>query len=347
MQRGLFISIFIFIFWAPISAQLVLDTVCINQAPSNLAVPYNANYYYAWGVGDGSILSKPDSNAIRVSWANANPGIQAIYAVAFSKNTGCPGDTSWSSILVTQASNAPKQPEKVVCEGDMAVLETTLSSGFYWQNGSRKARLSFRAKRDTSIYLVALGGECGNDTINYPVKVLRKPMASISALPDTLPLNTEQNLRFDGELHGGESIEWFLNGYHEGYGSIVTINFDRAGLNEVAQLINNSNCADTLWKEVYVDDAFAMHFPNSFTPNGDGLNDYWNFSGIGFESYEAQVYDRWGSLIFSWNSHTNEQGWNGTISGEPAAQGTYVYVVTVKNYRGESKVFRDYLTLIR
>lgn len=347
MQRGLYIVFLSIIFWAPMSAQSVLDTICINQPPSNLAVPYNANYYYKWNVGTGTILTKPDSNAIRVSWANARPGYLPIYSIAFDASSGCPGDTSWSSLFITNASNVQVQPEQEVCEGDIAFLESPLTSGFYWQNGSRKANLSFRAKRDTTLYLVALGGECGNDTIKFPFKVLRKPAASMSYVPDTVPLNTEHTIKYNGELYGGETIEWFLNGYSEGYGRVMNLSFKQHGLNELAQLIYNGNCADTLWKDIYVDDAFAMHFPNSFTPNGDGLNEYWNFSGIGYESYEAQVYDRWGSLIFSWASESGSPGWDGTVGGQQASQGAYVYVVTVKDYRGERKVFKDYLTLIR
>lgn len=327
-------------------SQSVLDTVCTNQAPSHLAVPYHPKYRYVWHVGNGNIIGKADSSAIEVDWQNALPGILPVWVVAIDKNTGCPGDTSRSSLLITEKNRKLNTQNREFCQGEIITLESPLKQAFYWQNGSRKAWVSFRAQRDTIVRLIALGGECGNDTLNFEVKVNYRPQASISALPDTLPKMTEKTLRYEGMLKGGENIEWFLNGYSKGKGKVVSITFEESGWNELAQLIWANACADTLWRDIYIDDAFALHFPNSFTPNNDGLNDRWNFSGVGYSSYTAQVYDRWGALLYSWTDENN-LGWEGTIKGQPAMQGAYVYIVTVIDYRGKQRVYKDYFNLLR
>ena len=73
--------------------------------------------------------------------------------------------------------------------------------------------------------------------------------------------------------------------------------------------------------------AEKFHFPNAFTPDGDGLND--EFIAIGqpdnLTSFSMKIFNRWGQMIFETNDIT--LGWNGTYQGSPSPAGTYVYRV--------------------
>ncbi len=67
-------------------------------------------------------------------------------------------------------------------------------------------------------------------------------------------------------------------------------------------------------------------YPNCFTPNGDGLNDFFfpvSSSFIG--DYNVHIYNRWGGLIFK--STDPEQTWDGTDHGTQLPSGVYAYVV--------------------
>ena len=60
-----------------------------------------------------------------------------------------------------------------------------------------------------------------------------------------------------------------------------------------------------------------VYVPNTFTPNGDGINDLFipivtSYSDLG--QYEFRIYDRWGEVIFE--SKTVGEGWDG-IAGRP------------------------------
>ena len=64
--------------------------------------------------------------------------------------------------------------------------------------------------------------------------------------------------------------------------------------------------------------------PNTFTPNGDNLNEQFHPVVDGkFTDYNFQIYNRWGELIFE--ADHPDIGWDGSISGEPAPTGTYIY----------------------
>lgn len=68
-----------------------------------------------------------------------------------------------------------------------------------------------------------------------------------------------------------------------------------------------------------------LEIPNVFTPNGDGMNDEWRVAYRSIERYTCIVQNRWGRTVF--RSENPGEGWDGTIGGKPAAEGTYYYVI--------------------
>jgi gliding motility-associated-like protein len=77
----------------------------------------------------------------------------------------------------------------------------------------------------------------------------------------------------------------------------------------------------------------AVYMPNSFTPNGDGLNDYFGIKAYGIANVKFfKIYDRWGKLVFSRENFrpTDDRQffWNGKINGSNVANtGTYAYSI--------------------
>jgi gliding motility-associated-like protein len=73
--------------------------------------------------------------------------------------------------------------------------------------------------------------------------------------------------------------------------------------------------------------------PTAFTPNNDGLNDYFGVKKWGnISNFELNVYDRWGKLIFFTRNSSND--WDGTYRGQLQPTGTYVYQVKAKTLCG-------------
>jgi gliding motility-associated-like protein len=64
--------------------------------------------------------------------------------------------------------------------------------------------------------------------------------------------------------------------------------------------------------------------PNAFTPNGDGINDVFKPVFYGpVSSYTLTIFNRWGQMIFK--SRDPGKGWDGTMSGVPQPDDTYVW----------------------
>jgi gliding motility-associated-like protein len=84
--------------------------------------------------------------------------------------------------------------------------------------------------------------------------------------------------------------------------------------------------------EVTIVPSMTMYIPNTFTPNGDGLNDTFGISGEAINEFSMRIFNRWGQLIFE-TSNANQR-WDGTLQGEKASEGTYIYKITAKGPTG-------------
>ena len=103
------------------------------------------------------------------------------------------------------------------------------------------------------------------------------------------------------------------------------------------------NCVDTMVKCIEVD-LFTFYVPNTFTPNGDGINDEWMPNGLGIDeqNYEMTIFDRWGNLIFY--TTTWGKGWDGRANKgrNIAQQDVYVWKIRVKP-ENDSEKEREYI----
>ena len=76
---------------------------------------------------------------------------------------------------------------------------------------------------------------------------------------------------------------------------------------------------------VSVEKPYALYSPNAFSPDGDGLNDFFSVSGQGINDIQVEIFNRWGQMVFK--SYSTEDKWDGTIRGKDLPTVTYVYKI--------------------
>jgi gliding motility-associated-like protein len=110
-----------------------------------------------------------------------------------------------------------------------------------------------------------------------------------------------------------------------------------------------SGCIYEIKKTIYVGDSYEIEFPNAFTPNSDGLNDTFRPVYYGFKSVDLQVFDTWGTLIYSETAEGANimTGWNGMLNGKPATNGNYIFQVSGEAFNGETVLKNGPFTLLR
>jgi gliding motility-associated-like protein len=75
-----------------------------------------------------------------------------------------------------------------------------------------------------------------------------------------------------------------------------------------------------------------IYIPNTFTPNGDGINDTWVIEGLDATA-TVKVFTRWGSEVYQTTG--NYTPWNGEYNGKKLVSGVYYYIVTAKKRQPE------------
>lgn len=73
-----------------------------------------------------------------------------------------------------------------------------------------------------------------------------------------------------------------------------------------------------------------VSIPNTITPNGDDVNDFWRIAGIGqFPNAQVTVFDRWGQIVFKDIGYA--QPWDGKNNGRALPTATYYYVIELNS----------------
>lgn len=80
----------------------------------------------------------------------------------------------------------------------------------------------------------------------------------------------------------------------------------------------------------------SIWFPNSFTPNENGLNDFFTGKGSDITYFSLMIFNRWGELIFQ--TEDIDKGWNGFYKGRLAELDVYVWKVKYKTKCTDNKM---------
>ncbi len=144
-----------------------------------------------------------------------------------------------------------------------------------------------------------------------------------------------------------DAVSWFWD-----FGDGTTIDeqhpahrYTRFGELPVTLIVyNDEGCSDTTSKLIEIEKIITGYFPNSFTPNGDGVNDFFGPAGFLTGGHSMTVFNRWGQIVYS----TSTSGWwdgNGS-DGKPAPIGVYSFTASFQDEKPR-KLKTGTLTLIR
>ena len=111
--------------------------------------------------------------------------------------------------------------------------------------------------------------------------------------------------------------------------------------NTNAWFAGNKGCQ--LSDDVFVKLLKFPAIPNTFTPNGDGINDQWRIDYLNsYPDNRVQIFTRAGNLIFESRGYNTP--WDGTFKGKPMPFDTYYYIIEPGNGRDP---ITGYVTIIK
>ena len=132
--------------------------------------------------------------------------------------------------------------------------------------------------------------------------------------------------------------------------SNFSISFDTLmiGLNNIYVTLENeiTGCLDSVGFKIDVQGIPAIH--NVFTPNGDNVNDFFDFEENAMQEISVEIYNRWGQIVYSWDIPNYK--WDGRdYDGRNLPEGVYYYVLysTGSDEVNTSYVRKGSITLLR
>jgi gliding motility-associated-like protein len=193
--------------------------------------------------------------------------------------------------------------------------------------------------------LTAVGvGGCRSVSDGKQIVVSDNSFAAFSSSPEaTTPVSLPwARFQFEDLSQNGISWTWdFGDGYTSGEQHPAHTYLEAGEYDVTLSVMNEDGCISTLAYGPYIVYAPVLDIPNVFTPNGDGINDFFNVIYNGKEDYSLKVFDRWGKTYFE--AFSPEDQWSGFSSSESEApEGVYFYTLQIgeRSYTGNLTLMR-------
>lgn len=202
---------------------------------------------------------------------------------------------------------------------------------------------------DVTLKVVSDSGCISKLTQPNFVQVYPTPIAAFKVEPEEID-EMEPNISVTSEATGASIINYYIN---DG-SSYSSSNFNHVLKNVekikpiIYQVVKTEyGCADTTYKVLNIKPTWVVYIPNTFTPNGDGINDGFSAKGVGILQFNLQIFDRWGHKLFEANDIN--QHWDGTSKGseEPIKQDVYVWKALVKDVFNRQHELTGHVSLIK
>lgn len=341
--------------------QSKMSFVANNQCSANQSFTFtNESAYYSglrWNFGAGAdkaVLTTAGPHTVTYS----SPGIKTVVLEAIGEGGCFTVATKTFAVGVTPAQPVIVPNKTNFCIKDTIRLTTTEVPGltYSWTGPSGftsdNASVAIPVK-DFDVageYILSVSsGDCFASSVSITIPpVLINPTAAFRSVPD-LPakLSWPVTITFFNDSRNADTYLWDFGDGSTSAETDPMHTYTTAGDYDVTLTAFKSTvCSSSVMKGKFVIRAIGTLFiPNTFTPNGDNINDEFVVTVTNLLSYHLRIFNRWGDLLFETNSIFGN--WNGLHNGNPVPMGTYYYVIDGADLNGSKIKESGSVTVIR
>ena len=288
---------------------------------------------YAWQAGPG--ISDPG-----IPDPILTPPGDTDYIVHVSNTCGTTPDTLTVEVLSVEAD---AWPDTLVCPGEPVPLHANGGTIYDWTptQGLNNPGIAAPIASVTSptVYQVVVSDAVGcSDTASVFVSLF--PAPTVLASPDQM---IEYGDLVSLYAIGSGVFTWTPDIYVQATDGAWLFVQPEETTTYTVQLTDTNGCKVTDVVTVVLDG--ALYVPNTFTPNGDGINDQFFALGKEITDFRLSVFDRWGERIFE--AAALEGFWDGTYNGVESPIDTYVWRVDYSERNGDDHVLFGHVNLVR
>ena len=306
-----------------------------NFGDGQTGTSFEPNYQYsAFGNFTAELTAVSDSGCVGSSTTDVEVYPFPIAAFSMSDFEGC---TPVSINFTNQSTVAPNYT--------IGSTEWIFGDGATSTNSSASHVYGAPGIYDVSLVVTTPGGGCADTlTMFGGMSIYVTPNASFNFSPTDATM-LDPRIRFNNTTVNGIEYEWDFGDGSVSFDEDPVNSYPAEGDYLVTLTAINGICADTTVRMAHIDPETFIYIPNSFTPNGNRLNDGFIAQGIGIEKFEMSIYNKWGEELYY--TATIDEPWNGTYKGKDVPQDSYVYRISIVDVKNESKTFCGSVNVIR
>lgn len=263
-----------------------------------------------------------------------------------------------STFVRIEGSDMKAWPDTVLCAGDNVTLHTGPALRYTWMPATGLSNAGIQnpiaSPTETTEYTVTTGNENGcSGKGKVLVEVKNKIRVSVAVSASKYLCRKADSILFSSSTTGViDKWRWdFDNGItaDEAQPAVQYYSNIPAGIDRYTvrlQVTDTAGCMATAVHSMKVEELCNMAVPSAFTPNGDGINDYfWPLNAFKATGISFSVFNRKGIRVF--DTKTWPGKWDGTYKGEPQDPGTYVWIFTYTDALGKKQVLKGTVLLLR
>ncbi len=187
-------------------------------------------------------------------------------------------------------------------------------------------------------------------TVADMITVYPNPTAEFSFGPQPTTIY-DPTIDFTNESIGGDIYSWDFAGLgtsSDVHPQFTFPNRDAGTYTVCLEVENTWQCTAEICHDVIIGGEYNLYVPNAFTPDGDGVNDYFKPEMFGMDEtkYKFMIFDRWGLLIYQTDNINNF--WDGKYKGVNVQPDVYVWKIVARDrYEYDQKEYIGHVTVIR
>jgi gliding motility-associated-like protein len=253
------------------------------------------------------------------------------YSVIAYNQYSCQSVASAMVTVYPKVTAVVAQDSVTICEGANATISASGGTTYLWSPAlglSNPALANPVANpADSTLYTVTVSNADGCfDTKTVAVNVLKKAVANAGA---NKVIFEGQSVKLTASEKYGNVFYWTPATGLSNPNVLNPIASPTDNITYTLHVTSTSNCGIDS-SSVYIRVYKKITIPNTFSPNNDGINDYWNIDAlVTYPESVLTVFNRYGTQVY--RSIGYNQPWDGKCSGQPLPVGTYYYVLDLKN----------------
>jgi gliding motility-associated-like protein len=337
------------------------DTTCTASMTSFTAKAddINSTAVYTWRINGNTVGT--NSNFYATNALKNGDEVSCTVSVDTASCRIQVADTVRMKVLAEKApSVAVTASTDTICEGSPATFTATIvnegrGASYQWMingvktGGSSKTFLTKELKAGDSVWLVLTTKTAciPNHQLQSNIIAMQvKPSPGVTILSRDTSVMNGSVVQLSAATTGNPVMfGWKPEALLTSPRSFTTFSkpLTTGAYKFLFQATGSNGCIST--EEVTVSVLQTLYMPNSFTPNGDGINEVFRVPpGSAFQLEEFSIFDRWGNRVFATRDIT--KGWDGKYKNE-MPPGPYVYLITGKDLYGKEAVIKGTVALIR